>query len=99
MEVYRSDTRVVARTGENMGADRPRGDEAGRERYVETILRRISLMILLKSNERFDEILKLDPDTGFAEVGSRDDAHARNPFLGHFARIAGGYVCIYRRDG
>ncbi len=55
-------------------------------------------MLTLKSNERHDEILKLDPKTGVAAVGSRR-AESLPLFLsGHFARSNDTYVCLYRWD-
>jgi len=53
-------------------------------------------MLLLKSNERYDDILKLNPDTGAIEVGSRKAEPKSATILGHFARLDGGYACLYR---
>jgi len=53
-------------------------------------------MILLKSNDRYDDVLRLDPDTGITELISRKSEQEPILFKGHFSVYDGDYVCIYR---
>jgi hypothetical protein len=55
-------------------------------------------MLILQSNEKYDDFLKLDPDSGFSELGSRKAGQvpAGTPINGHFVESDGSYVCFYR---
>jgi hypothetical protein len=53
-------------------------------------------MLLLKSNEKYDELLKLDPESGAVEVASRKTSPRITSIQGHFARQNDDFVCLYR---
>lgn len=56
-------------------------------------------MLTLCSNESYDELLKLDPETGAAELASRRTETLPSACHGHFVRSSSGFVCFYRWDG
>ena len=55
-------------------------------------------MILLQSNDKYDEIAELEPDTGVLKTYSRrqEAARAVQPVRGHFAHLDGHVMILYR---
>lgn len=56
------------------------------------------MIINLKSNQRYDEILKLDPETGVTRTASRTSEHEPCRFKGHFAWVESKLLCLYKWD-
>jgi len=57
-------------------------------------------MILLQSNDRFDDLAKLDTSTGRVSWFSRqvvDLTIASSPIRGHIAQLCGHTLCFYRK--
>lgn len=53
-------------------------------------------MLVLKSNIRYNDLLKLDPDSGVVELVSRTANPGTVSIQGHFVNLDGGFACLYR---
>lgn len=53
-------------------------------------------MLLLQSNESYDDLLKFDPNSGESELTSRGANPERVAIQGHFVNLSGEFTCLYR---
>jgi hypothetical protein len=65
-------------------------------RSAEGRVRESIMTLILKSNEQYDELLELEPETGFATSRSRKPGTAREAIQGHFVKTPESFACLYR---